>query len=388
MSVHLRKYSSNRYTGVLKMKTEFIVASKEFRDYLMSKRFLIIFAALVLMCIAGIISGVSSYNTQVTDYNNALSRISTNATSGFGPRAATMPSMLLAFESFGSTFTIIGWLLAIAVGFDLISKEKETGSLKLLLSRPTFRDAVINGKILGSSAILIVALAATFVIALAILLFSGLVPTGDDLVRLIVFFLAMVLFCIAFLAIAMAASTISKNSTLAVLIAIGVVMFSTLLPTFTGSILGIVMGSSPQMVLPSAGVSGSSSSSSSGDATFIQYAGGNGGGASNRTMSMSINPAYTSYWNTRNQVTEAIDLLSPTEDFTGIINVVVDRQSTPLTTDSNIAGRFTINGENIASSNTLGSTLPSVLPQALALLVMIIGGFALSYAKFIRMDVR
>lgn len=102
---------------------------------------------------------------------------------------------------------------------------------------------------------------------------------------------------------------------------------------------------------------------------------------------MSINPAYTSYWNTRNQVTEAIDLLSPTQDFTGIINVVVDRQSTPLTTDSNIAGRFiTLGGSS--SGNTLGSTLPSVLPQVLALLVMIIGGFALSYIKFMRMDVR
>ena len=41
------------------MKTEFIVATKEFKDYLMSKRFLIIFAALVLMCIAAIISGIS-----------------------------------------------------------------------------------------------------------------------------------------------------------------------------------------------------------------------------------------------------------------------------------------------------------------------------------------
>lgn len=105
-------------------------------------------------------------------------------------------------------------------------------------------------------------------------------------------------------------------------------------------------------------------------------------------MTMTINPSYTSYWNTRNQITEAIDLLSPTEDFTGIINVVVDRQSTPLTTDSSISGRFTFGGESSTTSNTLSSTLPSVLPQVLALVVMIIGGFALSYAKFIRMDVR
>jgi ABC-2 type transport system permease protein len=373
------------------MKTEFIVATKEFKDYLMSKRFLIIFAALVLMCIAAIISGISTYNASITEYNSFLSRAN-SASAGMGARVATMPSMLVVFESFGGIFTTIGWLLAIAVGFDLISKEKETGSLKLLLSRPTFRDSVINGKILGSSAILVVALAATFVVALAILLFSGLVPTGDDLLRLIVFFLAMVLFCVAFLAIAMAASTVAKNSTLAVLIAIGIVMFSTLLPTFTGSILGIVMGSAPQMTLPSASTSDSpSNSGSSGTVssvnTVVISTDQSGGGTTFRNMSMTINPAYTSYWNTRNQVTEAIDLLSPTQDFTGIINVVVDRQSAPLITDSNIAGRFTFGGSS-SGNNALGNTLPSVLPQALALLVMILGGFALSYIKFMRMDVR
>ena len=150
------------------------------------------------------------------------------------------------------------------------------------------------------------------------------------------------------------------------------------------------MGSAPQMMLPSASVSGSGNSDSSGSVTTISYTGGNGqqGGAWNRTMSMSINPEYTSYWNTRNQVTEAIDLLSPTQDFTGIINVVVDRQSTPLTTGFKHRRQVHYHRRSSSSSNTLGSTLPSVLPQVLALLVMIIGGFALSYIKFMRMDVR
>lgn len=363
------------------MKTEFIVAAKEFKDYLSSKRFLIIFGALVLMCIAGIISGISSYNSQIDSYNQMLQRANSTAIGAIQP---TMPSMLLVFESFGSTFITIGWLLAIAIGFDLISKEKESGSLKLLLSRPTFRDSVINGKILGSSGILIVALAATFMVALAILLFSGLVPTGDDLARLVIFFVAMVLFCVAFLAIAMAASTIAKSSTLAVLLAIGVVMFSTLLPTFTSSALDIAMGSAPQMVVVSAstGTSGSTTQTSNG----LDAQGGNMQFGRNSTMQMEINPEYTSYWNTRNQISEAINLLSPTEDFKGIINVVVDRQSSPIVSDNNIQGRFEFVGRN--SNVSLASTLSSIIPQVLALLVMIVGGFVLSYAKFIRMDVR
>jgi ABC-2 type transport system permease protein len=40
------------------------------------------------------------------------------------------------------------------------------------------------------------------------------------------------------------------------------------------------------------------------------------------------------------------------------------------------------------STQTLSSSLSSILAQILALVVMTIAGFAVAYAKFIRMDVR
>lgn len=358
------------------MKPEFIVAVKEFKDYLTSKRFLLIFAVLVLMCIAAIISGISSYNSQVTAYNDQLSHpvSKTNSTFVMQPQ---MPSMLLIFRSFSSSFITVGWLLAIAIGFDLISKEKETGSLKLLLARPTFRDSIINGKIIGSASILIVSLAATFMIALAILLFANVVPAGDDLARLITFFVMIVLFCIAFLAIGIAASAVSKNSTIAVLLAIGFVVFSLLLPNFSSSVSDIVLGPAPAMTISAIDTSGSSN----GGQDLIAYSGGNG---TRSTIRMQINPEFTSYENTRNQITEAMDLLSPTSDLNGIASVVIDRQQSPVS--NNAIGRFQFNGDTATPS--LGSSLPSILPQILALLVMTIVGFAISYAKFTRMDVR
>jgi ABC-2 type transport system permease protein len=360
------------------MQTELIVAAKEFKDYLTSKRFLIIFAALILLSIASIIAGVGTYNTQVADYNANAARIHTGSanSTNLAYRTVTMPSMLLVFESFGSNFVTVGWILALAIGFDLISKEKESGTLKLLLSRPAYRDSIINGKILGSSGILIVSLAATFIIALAILLFQGMVPSGDDLSRIVVFFLGIVLFCVAFLAIAMVASTLAKNSTIAILIAIGVVIFAMLLPTFVSTICDISLGSAPAITLQTS--SSENTTASTGTSTSFQ-------GGNFNARAMTINPAYTAYWNTRNQITEGLDLLSPTEDFQGILNVVVNRDSSPIAT-SGIAGRFV--SPSGSSATTFGDTLPSILPQVIALLVMILGGFALSYAKFIRMDVR
>jgi len=234
------------------MKPEFIVAVKEFKDYLSSWRFLLIFAVLILMSIAAIVAGVGNYNTQLATYNAELTRAASSNNGGFQP---TLPSMMLVFSSFSSLFVIGGWLLAIGIGFDLISKEKETGSLKLLLARPIFRDSIINGKILGSSSILIVSLLATFLISFAILLFEGITPSGDDLLRLVTFFVMLVLFCLTFLAIAIAASAVAKNSTIAILLAIGIVVFGLLLPYFSSSVSSIVLGSAPPITLTTAGSS-------------------------------------------------------------------------------------------------------------------------------------
>ncbi|AFD00780.1 ABC-type transport system involved in multi-copper enzyme maturation, permease component [Methanocella conradii HZ254] len=357
------------------MRPEVIVAAKEFKDYLTSKRFLLIFGVLLLISMAAIIAGISSYNSQLATYNeqkSMLSAMNSTAAARFQPQ---MPSMLLVFESFSSSFITVGWLLAIAIGFDLISKEKETGSLKLLLARPTYRDSIVNGKILGSASILVVSLAATFLVALAILLFAGIVPSGDDLLRMTLFFLMVILFSLTFLAIAIAASAIAKNSTMSILLAIGFVVFSLLLPSFMSSICDIVLGEAPTMVIPATGSSASATSSQ-----VISRIG-------NETarMQMEINPEYTSYWNTRNQITEMVCLLSPTYDLQGISRVVVSGQQSPVSTS--VSGQFQFR-EMGMSSPSLGSTLPSILPQVVALLVISMAGFAISYAKFVRMDVR
>lgn len=358
------------------MRPELIVAVKEFKDYLTSKRFLLIFGVLLLISMAAIIAGISSYNSQLATYNeqkSMLSAMNSTAAARFQPQ---MPSMLLVFESFSSSFITVGWLLAIAIGFDLISKEKETGSLKLLLARPTYRDSIVNGKILGSASILVVSLAATFLVALAILLFAGIVPSVDDLVRMAVFFLMVILFSLTFLAIAIAASAIAKNSTMSILLAIGFVVFSLLLPSFTSSICDIVLGEAPTMVIPTTGSSTSAASSQ------VIYS---GIGNETARMQMKINPEYTSYWNTRNQITEMVCLLSPTYDLQGISRVVVSGKQSPVSTSASGQFRFREMG---MSSPSLGSTIPSILPQVLALIVISLAGFAISYAKFVRMDVR
>ena len=52
------------------MRPELIVAEKEFRDHLASKRFLIIFVILMLLSFYGVYSGMDSYNKKLDQYKN------------------------------------------------------------------------------------------------------------------------------------------------------------------------------------------------------------------------------------------------------------------------------------------------------------------------------
>ena len=99
-----------------------------------------------------------------------------------------MPSVLEVFNSMVIFFTFLGMILGAAMGFDRISREKDEGSLKFLVSSPIYRDAIINGKTIGAIATLAVALAAAFLLAIAIVMLRGVVPGLDDLLRIAAFF--------------------------------------------------------------------------------------------------------------------------------------------------------------------------------------------------------
>jgi ABC-2 type transport system permease protein len=367
------------------MRPEMIVAVKEFKDYLTSKRFLLIFAVLLLMSIAAIIAGVASYNSQLAMYDQLLSTPPTSPLSGFIFKPQ-MPSILLIFQSFSVSFMTVGWLLAIAIGFDLISKEKESGSLKLLLARPVFRDSIINGKIIGSTAILVVALAATFLVAIALLLFKGIVPAWSDLATLLMFLVTLVLFSMAFLAVAIAASALSKNSTMAILIAIGFVVFSLLMPSFSSSVGSVILGSAPQTMLPSTAVN--SNSGNTQVAQVSQVISGPGGavfvnnGTGGAQIQMQVNPAYTSYEMKMNILTGLMDLTSPTSDLSGISSDLLSSSNTAVSTDVN--GHVQVASRAQSSNSSIGDALLGSIPM---LLIMILG-FVIAYLKFMRMDVR
>ncbi len=359
------------------MRPELVIAEKEFRDHLSSKRFLIIFAILVLLMVFSLLTGLDSYNKQLDDYKNAMN--TTNSLVLLSLSTMPMPSVIQVFQSMVMLFTLVGMMLGISLGFDVISREKDKGSIKFLVSSPIYRDAIINGKTLGALVTLSVAMGSVFLLAIAVMLFKGIVPGMDDLLRIACFFLAAILYCMVFFAISLMMSTITRDTTTAVIssvwIAFVLIIFSFMSIQIGTAVAGLVYGPAPSTYSMMADASSYASADTS-------------------TSTMSTNN-YLSYMAKEYQITDAIDMISPYGDFGGTMGMgsggigstLVSKRPTDIS--SALSSTSLLSGGSVTQKDySLLDSILHVQIQIISLLVELVAAFAISYVAFMRMDIR
>ncbi len=398
------------------MIKELVVAEKEFKEYITGKRFLALLAILLALCLIGMIGGMENYNSQLDQYKASQKMRETDigyrtqmiemqkqleqmkASGAPGDRIEgmesniemmgnnyRMPSMLTIFYSIMSAMVMVGMALAVAVGFDLISKEKEEGSLKSLLSHPIFRDSVINGKALAAVALLTVAVAATFLLVIAILLFKGIVPAGDDLVRVLAFSGVTLLYCIVFLGISIAVSTLVKSSTMSILCVLGIFLIAYSLPGVSYSITSIILGPSPAWPITPGYISVPPNGSVTIDGRTITFEEARRINEENSKQSQLLQReaqnASSAYQKKSQDIAGMISLLSPVSNYqylsTAIIN---DEKPWDPMANPNVIWRPT----KISLWDSLGYRWGNLVSLA----VMAFAAFAVSYVAFMRTDVR
>jgi ABC-2 type transport system permease protein len=341
------------------MRPEFVVARKEIWDHLTSKRFLAIFAIMLLLAVLSMMSGLSQYDQTLQDYKNSVAQ-SQPAQQSDSLVAMAMPSVLTVFASMNQYLVLIAAILSIAMGFDLISKEKEEGSLKSLLSHPVYRDSVINGKLIGALGVLTVVMCSTFLITIAVMLFYGIVPSAEDLIRIVAYFIMALLYCGVFFAIATMASTIAQTSAMAILYTITIVLVLYMVTSFSGQIAGAIVGPAPQYVpMPAEDLSSSAASS-------------NAPGADNAQQ----------YYATKGNIIDAINTISPVYAFSNkISNAILYMAGTQtVTSETSAYGGYT--------KPTILDSLSLVWTSILALVIEMLLPLAISYVIFLRMDIR
>jgi ABC-2 type transport system permease protein len=295
-----------------------------------------------------------------------------------------MPSVLYVFGGLnessglsGGYFSLILMLLSIVLGFDLITREKEEGSLKSLLSHPVYRDSVINGKLLGAFAILVIVMGSVFLVTLAIMLFYGVVPTGDDLLRIAAYFVTALLYCGVFFAMATLFSTLAKTSAMSILFVLSVVVALIIVPTFAPKVADAIMGPAPVVTPIPVDIVDNKENASGGIAAISPIS----------SKIIGWDPDVEQYYQKKQMIIDSIDTVSPMYSFDYRLSpAILYKQGGnigPVLYKSDPVSAYQLYKEP-----TLLESLGYVWVTLLALMVELIVPLAISYIIFMRADVR
>jgi ABC-2 type transport system permease protein len=76
-------------------------------------------------------------------------------------------------------------LLGMILGFTSINKERQTGALNLILSRPVYRDQLLSGKVVGNAVLLALLVGAVGLVTwLALIFIGGVSLTAEQSIKL------------------------------------------------------------------------------------------------------------------------------------------------------------------------------------------------------------
>ncbi len=188
---------------------------KEMADHFGRRRFIFLLA-LVLLAIIWALSVIFG-----TVQDAASSREEFLFLKVFSSSTDVLPSLLFFISFFGP-------LAGIILGFDSINSERTQGTLARVLSNPVHRDSVYNGKFLAGLATLAVIQVSTILGTVGATMASlGIVPDGEEIIRLVGFAIVSIAYLGLWLAVSMAASIFFRSTVVSAMVAIGLWLLST-----------------------------------------------------------------------------------------------------------------------------------------------------------------
>jgi ABC-2 type transport system permease protein len=188
------------------------IIRKELADYFTSLRCLILFILVLLASAAGLYA--AQQGIRGVSLESGFVFLNLFTTSG-----ENIPSLV----SFIGIFVPI---IGIALGFDAINREYSSGTMSRILSQPLYRDSVINGKFLAGMITLAIMMATTLLIVSGYgLRMIGVPPSAEEIIRLFIYFVSIVVFGAFWMGLAILFSVIIRNLAISLLASIAVWLF-------------------------------------------------------------------------------------------------------------------------------------------------------------------
>lgn len=165
-----------------------VIVRKEISDHVRSWRFIILVLIIALTCMGSLYTALTNIGTAIKPGDPDSSFLFLKL---FTASDGTLPSFVV-FISF------LGPLLGIALGFDAINSEQNKGTLSRILSQPIHRDYLINAKFTAALTVIgIMLFALAFLVMGFGLIAIGIPPTAEEFLRIIAFIIVS-LFYVAF----------------------------------------------------------------------------------------------------------------------------------------------------------------------------------------------
>lgn len=302
---------------------------KEFADHLKSRRFLILLLLIGGTSFAGLYGAISGLSDAISqDSNFIFLKLYTQGGN--------------SIPSFMSFIALLGPFVGIALGFDAINSERSTGTLNRLVSQPIYRDSIIIGKFMAGTAV-IASIVYSMGIALGAvgILCTGLKPTVEEALRILIFLTFTVVYIAFWLAMAILFSVICRHSATSALASIAVWIFFALFMSLVASIIA-------NAVYP-------------------------------------INNQYQAMFNSLNNYTLELGLnrISPYYLYSEAVSTIMN----PSVRSVNVVTMDQLVGA-VSSYLSLGQSLLLVWPHLTGLVALMLVAFGGSYVGFMRQEVR
>lgn len=219
------------------MSAATIVARQHVVTLARRKTFLLMLGVLLLMTAVSGLIGWLSHRT-ITQVFEETARTLQAAGKAIPPNPFADKPRLAILNNMVIYIPLVGALLAIVIGHLGVTSDRHAGVMRIIFSRPVKRSSYLWGKLTGSAiagAAIMAACCALSVVALTLI--NGSFPTGAELVRLSLFYAISGLYLLLFMLVGMVASLLTRSSSMALFVAIGVwVALTFAMPQFTSGL--------------------------------------------------------------------------------------------------------------------------------------------------------
>jgi len=177
---------------------------------------------------------LSVFSKGIVDRLESSERIDVDEVSGSASGVGEANTLLSVFPAMDVTLIlkIVISVLALLMAYDVISGEREQGTLRLILSNTAPRHQVLLGKLLAGWMSLAVPVTAAFIVGLLILLMSKAIGlTGADWIRIALMYLVSLIFVASMFNLGLLLSSVSRNSAISLVFVLFLwLIFAAILP--------------------------------------------------------------------------------------------------------------------------------------------------------------